>query len=126
MSQTDNLTKRILIQALGTAVCVIPVCVAILSYFPLWIRKSDACALSGIALCLILMAMVPFYKQILSILKTPASYTLWLIAFVLFFFLSRIADAVTVIALVGFISNLAGALIFKLNPYKKKGDIQNE
>lgn len=126
MSRTNNLTKRILIKALGVAVCVVPVCAAILSYFPFWIRKSDATAISGFALCLILLAMIPFYKQIKSVLTSPASYVLWFITFIVFFFLSRIAEEMTVIAFFGFISNLAGALIFKLGEKVTKDDEQNE
>ena len=38
---------------------------------------------------------------------------LWLVTFVLFMMLSRIANEMTVISFVGFVSNLAGACLFK-------------
>ncbi len=122
----NSIIKRVLIKSLGIGICVIPVFSAILSYFPLWIKKADSCALSGFALCLILMALVPFYRQLLGVLKSPAAYTLWFITFIIFFFLSRIAKEMTVIAFVGFISNLLGALIFKLADKHEKDEEENE
>lgn len=126
MSQNNSLTRRILIKALGVTVCVCPVCVVILSYFPLWINKADACVLSGLALCLLLIAMIPFYKQITRILKSPSSYVLWFIIFVIFFFLSKIADEMTIISFVGFLSNLVGAIIFKLGAIWEAREKANE
>ena len=110
----NNLTKRILLKALGIIVCVCPVIVATLSYFPIWIEKEDACVISGLALCLIMIAVIPFYKYIINLIKSPASHTMWLIIFIIFFLLSKIADEMTVISFVGFISNLIGAILFKL------------
>ena len=46
--------------------------------------------------------------------------------FVLFFVLSKIADEMTVIAFVGFVSNLLGALLFKLSGLKKVRGNDNE
>ena len=114
MARNNDLTKRILLKAFGIAVCVCPVCAAILSYFPLWVERADACVLSGLALCLILLAMIPFYKHLIAALRSPSAHLMWFIIFVIFFFLSRIAEEMTVISFVGFVSNLVGALIFKL------------
>lgn len=114
MLKGTNVSKSLLIRALGIIICICPVVCAILSYFPLWIARDDACALSGIALCLILIALIPFYKYIIRALKSPSAHTMWFIVFVIFFFLSKISDEMTVIAFVGFISNLFGAMIFKL------------
>ena len=122
MPRNKYLTKIVLLKSLGVAVCVLPVCAAILSYFPLWIEKADACTLSGIALCLILLAMIPFYKHLIKALKSPSAHLMWFMLFVIFFFLSKIGEEMTVISFVGFISNFAGALIFKLaGVYEKRG-----
>ena len=51
---------------------------------------------------------------------------MWLIAFILFLSLSRIADEMTVISFVGLISNLIGSLIFKLARRYGKEDVKNE
>ena len=39
---------------------------------------------------------------------------MWLVSFLIFFCLSRIADEMTVISFVGFVGNLIGALFFHL------------
>ncbi len=39
---------------------------------------------------------------------------MWFLCFALFFSLSKIADEMTVISFVGFVSNLIGAGVFKL------------
>ena len=59
--------------------------------------------------------VIPYFSQgFCRILKSPAVYTLWLIAFIAFSSLSRIADEMTVISFFGFISNAAGAVLFRL------------
>lgn len=122
MQKRPNLAKKIAIKSLGIAVCICPVMIAILSYFPIWIRKESACVISGIALCLIFLALIPFYKYILKALRSPSAYMMWFMVFVIFFLLSKIADEMTVISFVGFISNLIGALIFKLAKiYEERG-----
>jgi hypothetical protein len=45
---------------------------------------------------------------------TPSAPLIWLFVFVLFATAERIAGEVTVIALVGFISNIIGAIFFYL------------
>ena len=58
---------------------------------------------------------MPFYRGIKRLFQSAASYTLWFIAFIIFFMLSKIADEMTVISFVGFIGNSIGALFFKLS-----------
>ena len=114
MTRKNNLSKIILIKSIALISCVVPVLIAILSYFPIWADKGEACVLSGFALCLIMLSMIPFYKHIGDLLKSPSAYVIWLFLFIIFFLLSRIADEMTVISFVGFVSNLIGAMLFKL------------
>ena len=112
-SQTDPV-KRLLFRALGLSISVIPVCVSIFSYFPLWIARKDASLISGISLLLLCLALVPLYKHIKRALRSPSAPMMWFCAFVIFLILSRIADEVTVISFVGFVTNLIGAIFFRL------------
>ena len=52
--------------------------------------------------------------MIIKATKSASSYLLWLIMFLLFITLSKIGEQMTVISFVGFISNLLGAICFKL------------
>ena len=60
------------------------------------------------------MAAVPAVRFFKKIIASPSATLIWFISFVLFFSLSRIAEDMTVISFVGFISNLVGAVFFKL------------
>lgn len=106
--------KRLILKAAGLAFCILPPVVAILSYFPIWVASGGEVVISGFALLLLTLAMIPLWKTVKRALTSPASYTLWLIAFIAFFALSNIARDMTVISFVGLTGNLLGAVIFKL------------
>ena len=110
----------IALYALGLLLCISPPLIATLSFFPLWINKGDGSSVCGIALLLILVAISPLLKFIKGLIHSPASYTVWLIIFVIFFLISKIVDEVTVIAFTGFLGNLLVTLCFKLSGIKRK------
>ena len=112
MERRNNFIKAVTIRAIALAVCVAPPLIATVSYFPIWMIKGDAYVLSGFALCLALLSLIPFYKHLARLLKSPSAYSVWLILFILFFLLSRIAEEMTVISFVGFIGNALGAICF--------------
>lgn len=114
MRQNSTPAKRLLFNALGLFFSVIPVCVSIFSYFPVWIHRDDASILSGLSLLLIAAALIPFYRYVREALRSASAPLMWFILFVIFLLLSRIADEITVIAFVGFVSNLLGSFLFKI------------
>ena len=114
MTPTTNPTKRLLFNSLGLMISVIPVTVAIFSYFPLWLAKDDASILSGLSLLLVCLGAVPLFKTLKQLFQSPSAPVMWFFAFVIFLFLSQIANEVTVISFVGFVSNLIGSLMFKI------------
>lgn len=120
--------KSTLLFLLGIVLCVVPVLSAIASYFPVWCRAGDGSAVSGGVLILLVLAAVPVFKLVKRYLASPSAYVLWLVLFLIFFMLSRIADEMTVISFVGFIGNLLGAVAFKLaRRYgKEKSEETNE
>ncbi len=111
---TDKLIKRLLLRTGGVAVSVLPPLIAILCYFPIWVAEGGESVLSGFTALLIILAAMPLYRLLRRALASPSVWCMWLIAFILFLLLSRIADEMTVISFVGLISNLAGALLFRL------------
>ena len=113
MVKENNPTKRLLYNTLGLAISIIPVSIAIISYFPIWAKRNDSSLLSGLSLILIAVALVPLYKHIRQALKSPSAPLMWFFSFAIFFLLSRIADEMTVISFVGFITNIIGSLLFK-------------
>ena len=103
------------LRGLGITLCVLPVTAAILCYFPVWVAEGGEGIVPGITLLLLVLAALPLWRLIRRALASLASYTLWLIAFVVFLCLSRIADEMTVISFVGFVGNALGAIMFKLS-----------
>ncbi len=107
--------KSIIFFLIGFALSVIPIAFAILSYFPVWINRSNGSAISGFTLILLLIASVPLWKTLKRILASPSAPIMWFIIFILFYLLSKIADEMVIISFIGFITNLIGALFFKLS-----------
>ena len=115
---------RILFSFLGLAFCIVPVVICILKYFPVWTARGGETIFSAITLILVAIAAVPLFSFIKRILRSPASYTVWLVFFIFFFLVSRIAEEMVVISFVGFISNLVGAVFFKISKrFSVRGDI---
>ena len=114
MKPRNNPAMRLLFNSLGLAICIIPVLVTIFSYFPLWIAREDASILSGFSILLVGAALVPMYKHLGRILRSPSAPLMWFAVFIVFLLLSKIANEMTVISFVGFTTNLIGSLFFKL------------
>ncbi len=111
---------NIFLHIFGFALCVLPPIICTLFYFPLW--SESAKALSGGVLLLALVSAIPVFKLLKKHFESPASYTVWLFLFIIFFALSKIAAEMTVISFVGFISNALGALMFRMARRKTENE----
>ena len=125
MVKEINPTRRLLFNALGLLISTVPVSIAILSYFPIWAHRGDSSILSGVSLVLIAIASIPFYKHIRNALRSASVPLMWFFSFLVFLLLSRIADEMTVISFVGFVTNVVGALFFK-QAKKYSPEVKNE
>ena len=106
---------------LGIALCILPPALCTVSYFPLW-EKSNEKTICGGVLLLLILCFFPLYKDIKRRLSSVSSYTMWLIIFIIFLLLSRIADEITVISFFGFVGNLLGAICFRLKKRREKNE----
>ena len=98
----------------GLILCVAPPAICTLSYFPLWSNAGGGRVIAGGAALLLVMCAIPIVKFFKKNFESFASYLMWLCAFLVFLLLSRIAEEMTVITFVGFVSNLIGAIFFAL------------
>ena len=71
---------------------------------------------------LLLICAYPLFKLIKRALSSPASITVWLIIFLAFLLLSKIADEMTVISFFGVLGNLLGTLCFAICKKRRGGD----
>ena len=109
-----NVFVSFCLHILGFLLCILPPAICTLNYFPIWREVGyESCIAGGVALLLALCA-IPLYKLIAERLKSFSSYLMWLVLFLLFSGMSRIADQMTVICFVGFVSNLMGAVCFRI------------
>lgn len=106
--------KPLLLRILGIALSTVPVFVSVISYFPLWREAGGGRLISGGALLLVILAWVPLFRFVKRLIASPSAYMMWLVIFLTFFMLSKIAEQMTVISFVGFVGNALGAVSFKL------------
>lgn len=97
----------------GIAIAVIPTILAIITYFPIWRSRSAEAVLSGGALLLLAIALIPLYKLFKEYFRSPSAPLVWFIIFLGFLTVRSIADEMVVISFVGFISNLIASFFFK-------------
>ena len=110
----NNAIKRSVLRVIALTVCILPPAIATISYFPVWVVREDTSVLSGMALLVLTIVLIPLMKYIKEKMESPSAPVIWMISFLLFFLLSKMATEMTIISLIGFISNLIGTLIFKL------------
>lgn len=110
----ERVFVRIVIRVVALLASIVPPLVCTMQYFPVWRERGGTTLLSGITLLLLLLCAVPMFKYVRKVLASPSAHTIWFIIFVAFFMLSRIADEMTVISFTGFISNVVGAILFKV------------
>lgn len=96
------------------ALSTLPPVIATLSYFPIWREGGALPVVSGFTLLLLLFSLSPLMKLITRLLKSPTSTGLWLCLFIIFFALSKIADEMVVISLVGYLGNLLASFIWRI------------
>ena len=107
--------KNLLLRTFALAVCTLPAAIATLCYFPIWKSRSSGSLLSGFTVLLLLVCAYPTVKAIKRLFRTPSVFTVWLLLFLGFSLVKSIAYEMTVISFVGMISNMIGALLFKLS-----------
>lgn len=105
--------RKLILSSLALAVSVLPPLIAVISYFPVWSSRGSGAVLSGFAALLAVLSAMPLFKLLSRLLSSPSAWMMWLITFIVFFALSRIVNEMLVISLVGTLSNIVGAVLFR-------------
>ena len=108
---------NIYLHILGYLLCIIPPLACALTYFPLW-ENGGGSRLNALCAVAVILSVFPIIKLIRRLLRSDATYVFWFILFISFWALSRIADEMTVISFVGFISNSIGAMLMRMGGRK--------
>lgn len=120
----EKLYKRFVFLGLGVVISILPPVLAVFSFFPIWCAEGGEYVVSGFTALVLLLCALPLFRLIKKLLASPSVWVMWLIAFIVFFALSKIADEMVVISFVGFVSNVLGAILFRLA--KKYEEHKNE
>lgn len=115
--------KHTLLRFIALMISTVPPLICTALYFPVWSVRGDGAVLSGLGLILALISGIPAYRFIKAHLGGISAPFLWFVIFAVFFALENIAHEVTVIAFIGFTSNLIGAFILWLS---RRGEVKNE
>ena len=108
-------TGSVILKFIAVALSTLPPILATLSYFPIWKKGGGVAVISGFALLLILVSLSPLIKLLRRIFASPTSTTVWFVIFLLFFTLSKIANEMVVISLVGYLGNLFASLLWRIS-----------
>lgn len=108
-----NKTKGRVLKASAVGIDVVAPLGATIAQFPIWVEQSAGATVSGLFIVMAFLCCIPFYKVIFKWLKSPSMPLLWTVIFVLLYALSRIIDQMLVVCVVGIISNLTGAVLYK-------------
>ncbi|MBQ8345044.1 MAG: hypothetical protein IJY42_02125 [Clostridia bacterium] len=104
-----NHTKYVLLD-LGARLCAaLPPLITCFCFFPDWIEQSSSATFSGGTVAILLICLIPFWKQLGQMgkkLTETSMPVLWAVIFGAMFLLRSIIDQMTVIALVGLLSSL--------------------
>ena len=99
----------------GMLLCVGAPLIATLSYFPVWVAQGGEFVISGFTLLIAIICALPLYRWLKNGISSPSGITVWLVLFLIFFALARVANEMTVIAFVGFVGNILGGIAFKIS-----------
>ena len=108
-----NSTKGRIIEAVAIAVDVVPMLIATMTQFPIWVQRSSEATVSGLFVMFALLSVVPLFRKIKAALKSPSIWVILTILSALMICIRRIIDEMIIILIVGAICNFVGAIIYK-------------
>lgn len=105
--------KRLLLRLTGLAFCVAPPALTALEHFPVWLGDGRK-AVSALALFLLLLCVLPLWKQIKRLLASPSLWTVWLILWLFLSLFAPLVEGLTAVAFMGFLGGVPGAICLRL------------
>ena len=95
----------------GMTVSVLAPLITAMTQFPVWTEKVPKSQLGSMFVFTALLSCIPFLKHIKMQLKTPSAVTMWTALFLICWTMNKIIAQLYVIALVGMIANVVGAIL---------------
>lgn len=117
--------RRRLLCLLGYTVSVCPPLISTLACFPILYRRGEGeCAVSLGVLLLLALALLPVWRRLRTLMKTPSAPLLWGLVFALFYLTHLVARQMILISLAGLLGSLLGACFFRLAGVTRGGELR--
>lgn len=109
-----NATKGQILKASALAIDVgVPLAVT-LTQFPLWIQRDTYSTVSGLAVVLVLLCLIPFFRQIKAFIQNPSAPIVWTVFLAMSAIIRAIIDEIFWICVFGAIANILGTVLYKV------------
>ena len=117
--------QGVILYYVGIAVSVIAPLITALTQFPVWTEKVPKTQLGGMFIFTALLSCIPLLKHIKMQLKAPSAVTVWAIIFLICLSMNKIIEQLNIIALVGLISNVIGAILCSVGNKLRRPPMHN-
>ena len=118
--------QGVILYYVGIVVSVLGPLITALTQFPVWTSKVPKTQLGGMFIFTALLSCIPFLKHIRMQLKTPSAVTVWAVIFLICWSMNKIINQLYLIALVGLIANVVGAVLCAVGNRLKRPPINNQ
>lgn len=119
-----NSTKAAILKTIAIGIDVGVPLAATLTQFPLWVEQSAEATMSGLCLVFIGLSVIPFLKVLKEYFKSPSSWVVFGLIFMILLLLRSILDQMLIVSFAGFVANLIGAALYGIGNNLQQKDIR--
>ena len=107
----------------GLVLSILAPFIATLTQFPVWTEQVDPKQVSAMFIVMAVVCAVPLLNHFKQALKSPSAIAVWVFLFLITWGMKQIVNQIMIIALVGLIANIIGAILCGVgNKLKKMPD----
>ena len=118
-----NKSKGLIMYYTGLVLSILAPFIATLTQFPVWTEQVDPKQVSAMFIVMAVVCAVPLLNHFKQALKSPSAIAVWVFLFLITWGMKQIVNQIMIIALVGLIANIIGAILCGVgNKVKKMPD----
>ena len=112
--------KGNIIYYIGLVGAILAPLIAAMTQFPVWIEYVDSGEVGFLFVFAAMLCCIPLFKHFKIALRSPTATVMWVFIFLLSWALESIIMQIKLIALVGLIANVAGAILCGVGNYLRR------
>ena len=106
-----NKSKGLIMYYTGLVLSILAPFIATLTQFPVWTEQVDPKQVSAMFIVMAVVCAVPLLNHFKQALKSPSAIAVWVFLFIVTWGMKQIVNQIMIIALVGLIANIIGAIL---------------